>query len=138
MSCNICSSLGFAFVIVISPKSVTGWGWVASDFCLDLGNNNDDKGGDDNGGGGGGKYWGCCNKLNNNGGGGGPAGGGMKLLNVRKDGGGGSNPSLLLFLLNLLLSFRNAFSLFCKLKSTPGVGAFIKILLVETNVLNVR
>ena len=49
----------------------------------------------------------------------------MKLLNVGEDGEGGGNLPLLLFLLNLLLSFCNASSLFYILKSTPGVGAFL-------------
>ena len=54
----------------------------------------------------------------------------MKLLNDGGDGGRGGgrgNPSLLLllpFLLNPVFSFCNTSSLFCILKSTPGVGFF--------------
>ena len=124
MSSNICSSLGFVFVLVIYPKRVSGWSWVVSDFCLDIGNGNGDKGGDIRGRCGGGKYLGCCDKLNGDGGEGGPGRGGMKLLNLGEDGGGGGNPPLLLCPLNLLLSFHNAWILFCILKSTPVVGAF--------------
>ena len=119
------SSLGFVFVIVFSPKCAAGWAWVVSHFGLDLGNGNGDKGGDDSRDGGGGKYWSCCNKLNNDNSVGGPGSGGMKLLNVGKDDRGGSNPLLLLFLLNLLLLFCNASSLFCILESTPDVGGFL-------------
>ena len=48
----------------------------------------------------------------------------MTLLNDGGDGGGGGKPPLLLlsFLLNPILSFRNASSPFCILKSVPGGG----------------
>ena len=51
----------------------------------------------------------------------------MKLLSNGGDGGGGGNPPLLLllFLLNSILSFHNASSLFCVLKSIPGGGSFL-------------
>ena len=73
-----CSFSGFvfAFVIIISPKCVDSWVWVADDRSLGFGNCSGDKGGEGSGGGGGQKYCVCWNELNEGSGGRGNCGGG--------------------------------------------------------------
>ena len=107
MSSSISSFSDFVFVIVISPKCIVRWFWVAAGLalgiCLDSGN----KGVEGSSSGGAWKF--VWNEWNEGGGG--------------RDGGG--KGKLLLLLLSNLLSFRNASDLFCISKSTPGLGALL-------------
>ena len=120
MCSSIFSSTGFVFVIVISPKCVVGWFWVATGLVLGIYLDSGDKG--DKGSIGGVTWKSVWNELNDGGGSGG--GGRIKLLNDDRDG-GGKGAQLLLLLLNLVLSFCNVSNLFCISKSMPGLEVFL-------------
>ena len=126
MSCSIYSFSGFVFVIVISPKFVVGWFWVAIGLALGICLGSGNKEGEGSSGGDAWKF--VWNESND--GGSDRGGRGIKLLNAGGDSGGRGGP-LLLLLSNFLLSFRNASNLFCISESMPGLGAFLISLLAR-------